>query len=372
MQTQQAQAQVKQMSQPLRSRTKNPRAAFTLIEILIVVTIIALLMGLLTPAVMTVMGNAREAAMKSEADGIALAIEAYRDKYGEYPPDCSDKDLVIRHFRTIFPQIDVRELQLLDNMLLQGGTFSAHNISRAEALVFVLGGYSSNPQNPLTGDGGPFDFVGTGSPTTVAGDYQYNTARTNSLFDFDITQLSITPWDPASSTKPTPTSKTISSDDGDIFPVYSPPNKVAPYVYFDSRTYGWLPDVGQFNSFPNTTAASVVGYVRPLKIKNGQPASGSTYGTAAAASKAWDFANPKSFQVIAAGRDDQFGSVHTQSGYPVYFIAGTGEAMVADPDADGPTATLISSVSNFQASSDNAVADNITNFSTRTLEADVE
>ncbi|WP_417732940.1 type II secretion system protein [Rosistilla oblonga] len=370
MQTQQAQAQVKRMSQPLRPRTRITRAAFTLIEILVAVTIIALLMGLLTPAVMSVMGNAREAAMKSEVDGIALAIESYRDKYGEYPPDCSDKDLVIRHFRTIYPQIAITELQLLDNMLLQGGTFSAHNISRAEALVFVLGGYSSNPQNPLTGDGGPFEFIGS-DPTDIT-HYQYNISRTNSLFDFDITQLSITPWDPASTSAPTPTSKTTSSDDADIFPVYSPPNKIAPYVYFDSRTYGWLPDVGQFNSFPNTSATSVVGYVRPLKIKNGQPASGSTYGTAAAASKAWDFANPKSFQVIAAGRDDQFGSAHTQSGYPVYFISGTGEAMVADPDAAGPNDTLIASVSNFQASSDNSVADNITNFSTRTLEADVE
>jgi prepilin-type N-terminal cleavage/methylation domain-containing protein len=61
-------------------------AAFTLIELLTVIVIIAILMGLLFPAVNAVKEAGRKADAKNSCTGIVAAVKQYYTEYGKYPP----------------------------------------------------------------------------------------------------------------------------------------------------------------------------------------------------------------------------------------------------------------------------------------------
>ena len=65
-------------------RTK--RSGMTVIEILVVVGIIAMLVGLLMPAVHTVQKMAKETKQKAQFTAIELGLAAFKSDYGDYPP----------------------------------------------------------------------------------------------------------------------------------------------------------------------------------------------------------------------------------------------------------------------------------------------
>lgn len=67
------------------SLRRGSRRAFTLVELLVVITIIALLMGLLFPAVRSARQNALKAVAKTAATNLVVAITQYNTEYGYYP-----------------------------------------------------------------------------------------------------------------------------------------------------------------------------------------------------------------------------------------------------------------------------------------------
>src|SRR4051794_29888868 len=67
------------------SKQHLPRA-FTIIEILVVVTIIAVLMGILLPSFFRIQKNAKKATTSSTLSAIQSGLTQYYNDFGSFPP----------------------------------------------------------------------------------------------------------------------------------------------------------------------------------------------------------------------------------------------------------------------------------------------
>jgi len=65
---------------------KREKTGFTLVELLTVIAIVTLLISLLIPSLTLIRNTAREAKQKAQFTGIGLALTAFRNDYGDYPP----------------------------------------------------------------------------------------------------------------------------------------------------------------------------------------------------------------------------------------------------------------------------------------------
>lgn len=68
-------------------KTSPKLCGFTLVELLTVIAIIAVLMGLLFPAIGSAKDSARRAQAKNDCVQIVTAVKAYYTEYGKYPTD---------------------------------------------------------------------------------------------------------------------------------------------------------------------------------------------------------------------------------------------------------------------------------------------
>jgi general secretion pathway protein G len=68
-----------------QGRWGSGRSGFTLIEILVVITVIAILASLVTPMVFRNVGDAKAAAAKAQVEILGLALDAYRLDNDYYP-----------------------------------------------------------------------------------------------------------------------------------------------------------------------------------------------------------------------------------------------------------------------------------------------
>jgi len=78
------------MSEILRKNVKrSSQTGFTLVELLVVVTIIGLLVGLISVAVPRAIESGMKAKAKGELTAIVAAVKAYKQEYGRFPGDSS-------------------------------------------------------------------------------------------------------------------------------------------------------------------------------------------------------------------------------------------------------------------------------------------
>ena len=296
-------------------------------ELLVVMAILGILAGLLAWGVNAARVSILKRAQAFELQSIASAVEAYRTKYGDYPPDGSSWPVMDAHLRKAFPNILVSELALLNPALSQQnglirndndltgshphlaryvstspGLRSGRVFDAAEALVFFLGGFSSDPQRPITGPGGPLKQVGSA--------YIYNTQRENSFFEFKIGRLTLDPNTGAS------TDETVYSEGvpNDLMPVYVGNGPTyqqlgVPIIYFDSRTYQIAGATVNDNSYyfnfyspglvdTRNVQGSTRNCARPFLSMDLDPNKGNN---------ALRYANDKTFQIMNGGYDRIYG-----------------------------------------------------------------
>jgi prepilin-type N-terminal cleavage/methylation domain-containing protein len=368
---------------------RKPSAGFTLVEMMIVIVIIGILMAVAIPAINRAVIAGRQTAIRMEINSLSQAVEQYMQKYGDYPPDGSNRDVMERHMRRLFPRISPKDLALLTQLTSIRGT-TTHSfvaMDRAEALVFFLGGFSDNQLNPLTGEGGPLALIpGRTVGSTDIGDYQYNGTRDNAFFEFDPTRLTVAR---ANDNAPllsvdeavwaSDATKFDAAGGQDPLPVYLAGGaERTPLVYFDSRTYGPVGG-GEFNGYLHPQFGGIRPYKTGIDIK---PPTGSTYSSVDAAFAAVPFHNPKTFQIISPGLDGIFGSLtDAPGGLPVHFITETGTPVYPNAGASSAAGLIFTGGSAgrrfqdlgfFSGISVNGHLDNITNFSTAALGDDLQ
>ncbi|MFI4874231.1 MAG: type II secretion system protein [Blastopirellula sp. JB062] len=267
----------------MKTRAHVTRRGFTLVELLVVITIIGILAGLALVAIPQAVGRVKEGAITAELAQIEAAVNQFKNDHGAYPPDLNaayypadtDRQGAISSFlRKTSPRIaaadyaveydpsDSDELAVIQTLELAGivspnaaagtivdGVLKLDRIGPAEALVVFLSGFSSDVERPFTGEGDRKRY-----------------------FDFKVERLQ--------------------DLDNDGWLEYYPSGVEAPYIYFNSRSYVNGSAVARFPFDPSGSAFSDVGQARPYF-----QVLGSTSG----------FANPKSFQIICAGIDGHFG-----------------------------------------------------------------
>lgn len=274
------------------------RSAFTLVELLVVMTVIAILIGMLSAAVIPAFKRAREASIQVEMKQIELAIESFKNKYGFYPPSFESGTNAASTAVGISSAADLMRFVNRISPNHAEGSASGHGtesrlehwydevgqyLDQESSLVFWLSGICNNKQYPITGGL-------TGFPPIAAHPFGTDGIERDILFDFKNGQLFGDETDEIvqKGTTGIPVvlraSATVPGFILEYRQAYGPKSGDLLFKYRDAATY----DLGG-------TAADNLAYC-----------DGPADGSAPAAPYA--FANPNSFQLITFGMDGLSGA----------------------------------------------------------------
>ncbi|TXT36994.1 MAG: hypothetical protein FD138_805 [Planctomycetota bacterium] len=292
------------------------RGGFTLVELLVVIVIIAILIGLVLPAISGVRARAREAEVKNDIAKLEQAITAFKVEFGIDPPSQislfaapADWNLPantrsMNLIRQIWPRFDFSDCGGASNGTVfavpGGGTPNRFDLNGAECLVFFLGGMIDQQSGAFTG------FAK--DPANPFTSRAIITNRQGPYFEF-VGALRI----PASATAGDGNwSGRLTDRDADWLPEYRDtlPQQAMPYVYFSAAS-------GNYRTAP-TTAGMAISMSNPWVNTDNRDASNSAYTlmnyayyvsfspfTSPAMSAPH---KPKGFQIISPGSDGIYGT----------------------------------------------------------------
>jgi len=150
---------------------RSTSAGFTLVELLTVIAIIAILMGLLFPAINIARDQARKAQAKSDGVQISGAVKAYYTEYGKYPLGANvvnppNGDFTFGTQQGVTAGSGISNFQLFDilrNIDSTGQTPAGQpNQYNPRAIVFFDGKTATDNNNPRAGFV-PTNYSGGGS-----------------------------------------------------------------------------------------------------------------------------------------------------------------------------------------------------------------
>lgn len=173
------------MSSSIKHYRGRNRSGFTLVELLIGITIIGLLVGLLAVAGGGVIGTAREFAINNEIIQMSQSVENFNTQYNFYPPSF----LTINGPNDLLPFLNKIAPNHRELDFMPGTTTSrlqnwwdnvGVNLDQRSSLVFWLSAVAQNKQYPLSDP-----TTGLALPAFDDG----SGVERQRLFDFDTTRL---------------------------------------------------------------------------------------------------------------------------------------------------------------------------------------
>lgn len=123
--------------------------AFTLIEMLVVITIIAVLAGLAFPVFQSVQNSAKKTSAKNDAVQVVTAVDAFYTEYGRYPVTANSGD----DANDFFAGDDPENNGLMD-ILRAHPTSSAAAATNPRMIAFFQPRIATDSNKPTSGIGG--------------------------------------------------------------------------------------------------------------------------------------------------------------------------------------------------------------------------